>query len=163
MEEANAVTEVTRREIFDSLRVAGTEIYGRLPEIEFLDRVFNLAELPSHDPRFDSMKGDIQQHTIRNFDWPSDWIYSDARLNLWRCPDQVFLKFIAEMVHPVVRPDLAEAKSLVDLFNENLRPDGWELVEAKQISGRPVFSARPLDQNLASSQKKSAAQEPAPR
>ncbi len=56
--------------------------------------------------------------------------------------DDAFLRFLCEMIHPVVRPDQGEVRELVTLFNDNLAKDGWEVYEAEWISGRPVFQAR---------------------
>lgn len=55
--------------------------------------------------------------------------------------DEEFLRFLAETVHPVVRPNETELRQLVELYNEHLRHDGWEVREVSQISGRPVFAA----------------------
>jgi hypothetical protein len=55
------------------------------------------------------------------------------------------LRFLAETTHPVVRPDPSEARALAKAYNQELAVDGWDLAEAKQISGRPVFGARKAD------------------
>lgn len=54
--------------------------------------------------------------------------------------DDRLLRFLAEMVHPVVRADEEEARELVELTNSHLRRDGWCLTETGQISGRPVYA-----------------------
>jgi hypothetical protein len=138
----NSVSEVTRRNIIDALRVGQTNLYGRLSEIEFLSRVFDLKKLPSHDWRYKDMEGDIRQHTVNNSDWKVDWIWADSRLDLFRCPDETFLRFLCELAHPVVRTDIGEVDGLVDMLNDFLMADEWELVERTQLSGRPVFAAR---------------------
>lgn len=56
--------------------------------------------------------------------------------------DEVLLRFLCEMLHPVVRPDSAEAHRLARLLNEYLKNDGFELVEGTRLSGKPVFAAR---------------------
>jgi hypothetical protein len=43
------------------------------------------------------------------------------------------------MVHPVVRPDRNETLKLVKNFNDELRQEGWSLVEEEKIAGRPRF------------------------
>ena len=140
------ISEVTRRNIIDNLRVGGTNLYGRLSEIEFLSRVFDLTKLPSHDGRFHHMEDDIRQHTVNNSDWENEWIWSDGRLNLLHGPDDIFLRFLCELVHPVVRTDNEQVDKLVDMLNIYLKEDGWELTERMRLSGRPVFAAhRRLD------------------
>ena len=98
--------------------------------------------MPSTDRRFSNAAGDIRQHRINNYDWSDDWVFYDLRFNLLHEPDDDFLRFLCETIHPVVRSDTDEAQSLADVYNRELAVDGWELVEVKQISGRPVFAPR---------------------
>ena len=60
------ISEITRRDILDALLVSveGDQIYGRLEELEFLSRVWDLEAMPSTDARFDNAHGDIWQHTV---------------------------------------------------------------------------------------------------
>jgi len=117
---------------------------GRLDETVFLSRLYDLKKLPSTDGRFRDCERDIWQHRVSNDDWPNDWVYYDDRFGLMYGPDEAFLRFLCEMVHPVVRPDSKEVEQLVSAFNEHLAADGWEIVERMRLSGMPVFSARPL-------------------
>jgi hypothetical protein len=133
------ITPLTRREIFDYIRIEGGPWCGRLDEIDFLARVYDLEELPSTDGRFRTASGDIFQHRVNNFDWDDDWVFSDSRFQLGSGPDEVLLEFLAQMVHPVVQPDSARAKEIVGRLNELLAPDGWVLKPHKQMSGRPVY------------------------
>jgi AbiJ-like protein len=52
------------------------------------------------------------------------------------------LRFLAETVHPIVRPDTDEARKLVDAYNKELAADGWALVAVKEVSGKPIFAAQ---------------------
>ncbi|MDT8350934.1 abortive infection family protein [Roseomonas mucosa] len=135
------ITEITRRTIFDALRVGGYQWAGKLDEVDFLSRIFDLASLPSGDSRHKDMAGDIARHRIWNpEDWSDDWVFSDNRLDLLHVPDEVFLKFLCEMVHPVVRDD-AEVDDLVATFNRYLAPDGYRITVVDTISGRRIFGA----------------------
>lgn len=96
----------------------------------------------STDGRFANAAGDIFQHRVRNYDWNDDWVFYDPRFNLLHGPDEDFLRFLAETVHPVVRPDPSEARAIASAYNKELGTDRWELVEVRQISARPVFGAR---------------------
>jgi len=137
------ISELTRRDTFDALTVEGTAWFGRLDETAFLQRVWDLDDMPSTDPRFPNAGGDIWQHRINNpQDWEDDWIFTDSRFDLLRCDDETFLRFICAMVHPVVRSNRHEVDQLVSLFNDKLAGDGWALVATKQMSGRPVFEGR---------------------
>ena len=133
------ITELTRRTIFDALRVGKYFWAGKLDEVEFLARVFDLTSLPSRDSRHSDMEGDIIRHRLWNpEDWPDDWVFGDGRLDLLHAPDDLFLKFLCEMVHPVVRDD-AEADEMVTMFNRYLAPDGYRLAVVDTISGHRVF------------------------
>lgn len=143
-ESDRTVSEVTRRNIFDVLRVKKPSWCGRLNEVDFLSRCFDLTSMPSSDSRFADAAGDIHQHCIRNWDWDADWVFSDPRFNLLHCPDETFLKFLCEMIHPVVRDDSEEVDMLRGVFNEHLRADGWEIHPRTALSGRHVFAARRL-------------------
>ena len=136
------ISEVTRRSIFDWLRINRIEWSGVLDEVEFLDRLYDLDALPSTDSRYVDARGDILTHRV-SFpnDWPFDWVFTDDRLDLLNGPDETLLAFVCEMVHPVVRRQ-DEVEKLVLGVNTFLRQDGWELVEQSSISGRPVFAAR---------------------
>jgi hypothetical protein len=141
---ANEISEVTRRSIFDSLSTAGTSWSGRLDEDDFLARLYDLTKMRSTDSRMRNAAGDIHQHRVNWRDWEDDWIFHDSRFNLLRAPDHELLRFLCETVHPVVRPDDDEARSLVEQYNAELERDGWRLVESTQISGRPVFAPERL-------------------
>jgi len=140
---ANTISELTRRDIFDFIRT-NVNWAGRLSETEFLERLYPVSDLPSCDSRFENMAGDIWQHTVNNNDWDDDWVLTDPRLELESGPDEVLLAFLAEMLHPVVRPFSAEARRVLEAFNGYLEPDGWEIAERERVSGRPVFAARRL-------------------
>ncbi len=139
------ISKMTRRNITDALRLEKVQWYGRMEEIQFLERIFDLNALPSNDYRHKNAKGDIWQHRVLNpEDWDDDWIYKDSRFNLLRGSDEIFLNFLCEIVHPLVRPDLNEVNALVKLFNENLAKEGWEIFETVRFGGKPAFAARQL-------------------
>lgn len=140
----NNITQITRRNIFDSLRLEKIDWHGRLDETEFLSRIYDLSKMPSHDDRFGNMAGDIWQHRVNNYDWEDDWVLFDERLNLMQCDDGIFLNFLCEMLHPIVRADVTEVPRLQQTFNDHLRHDNFELVEKTRISNRPVFIGRQM-------------------
>lgn len=138
----NEITEVTRRAIMDFFEVANISWAGRYTDDDFLARLYDLAKLPSFDQRYSNAAGDIYQHCVNNNDWGVDWVFTDSRFNLLHAPDSEFLRFLCETVHPVVRRDNEEVKALVQVYNDVLGPDGWQLVESTRLSGRPVFVAQ---------------------
>lgn len=138
------VPREARQNIIDGLKLDGVAWFGRLADVEFLQRLFDLRALPSQDSRFENAAGDIWQHRVNNDDWADDWIFEDSRFNLLNGPTDTFLRFLCEIVHPVVRPDRNEALLLVQHFNDQLRKHGWQLVEIERIAGRPRFVHRRL-------------------
>lgn len=141
-EASGSVSRETRQNIIDGLKIDNVVWSGGLDEVEFLQRLFDLEALPSHDSRFKNAATDIWQHRVNNpMDWEDDWIYSDKRFNLLKGPTELFLRFLCEMVHPVVRPDRDQAVKLVQHFNDQLQKEGWQLVEEEKIAGRPRFVA----------------------
>lgn len=165
------LTDVTRQDIYDVIKngfyvgydepvkdwetgeyVGGYNFfmpyYGRLSELDFLERLYNLEEMDSNDRRFKNAAGDIWQHTVNNDDWGENWVFSDSRFKLTKHnEDEPLLKFMCEMFHPAVRNDKQESiwKEYLKKFNELLRPDGYEIYEKSHISGRSVYDFRRLD------------------
>lgn len=144
-EPANTITEVTRRAIIDYLSV-GRHWSGALPEDDFLGRIYDLKRLPSTDYRaeFNTAAKDIWKHRVMNTDWPDDWVFTDDRFDLLFGSDEAFLKFMAETVHPIVRPDTEDALAMAAEYNTALNVDGWEIYPIKKISNKPAFGYRRL-------------------
>lgn len=140
---SSRITEITRRNIFDFIQVEGFNWSGRLEESDFLSRVFDLKNTPSTDSRFKDAAGDIWQHRVNNpNDWPDNWIFNDERFNLLHCDDSIFLNFLCEMIHPIVRLDVTEVNKLLQIFNDYLKEDNFEIIEKTTVSGRPIFIGR---------------------
>jgi hypothetical protein len=142
-ETKGGVSRETRQNIVDGLKLDKVSFHGRSDEVEFLQRIFDLNTLPSHDSRFNNAAGDIWQHRYNNNDWDDDWVYGDSRFALMTGPTETFLRS-CEMVHPVIRPEREEALKLVEHFNDQLRRDGWALFQEEKIAGRPRFVARQI-------------------
>lgn len=134
----------TRLNIIDGLQIDQVAWHGHLNEIDFLTRIYNLQSLPSRDSRYQNAEADIYQHRINNLDWDDNWIYDDSRFELKNGADAVFLRFLCETVHPMVRPNKDEAIELITQYNDQIRQDGWELIEEEKIAGRPRFVARQI-------------------
>jgi predicted ATPase len=133
------IPRYVRQNILDGLKIEKVKWWGELNDTAFLNRIYNLKSLPSEDSRFKNAEEDIWQHTQNNEDWESDWVYTDSRFKLLDGEPEIFIKFISELVHPVVRPDTTEVKKLVNHFNDQLRPTGWELLEKEKIAGHPRY------------------------
>lgn len=141
---SSSLSRQIRSNIFDGVKLDGVVWHGNLDDVEFLSRLFDLANMQSTDSRYSDAASDIWQHRINNNDWDRNWIFADDRFNLVDGPADQFLRFLCEMVHPIVRPERDEAIRLAKQFNEQLRRAGWELYEEELIAGRPRFSPRQL-------------------
>jgi len=142
MNEKNNISSVTRQNIADETELSRIPYEGRLDEVTFLSRMFNLQKLPSNDYRYRTAYHDIHQHRVRNNDWANNWMYSDPRINLLHCDDALYLRFLAETLHPTVRPTQEDVDKLLEIYNRHLAADNFEIVQEGDISGKPVFVGR---------------------
>ena len=144
------ITKPTRRRIADELALLEMAPNGpRHNEAEFFSRVFNLKELPTHDYRkrqFPDMEADLWQHRVNNNDWLDGWWWEDSRLDLLHAPDETFLRFLAEMVHPIVRPDQEEREAYLEVFNKHLAAEGWEIGIVSHVGAHSIYGGRRLRQ-----------------
>lgn len=137
------ISEITRRDIIDEIAAQGIKWSGRLEECEFLSRLYDLSSLPSTDPRFSDATGDILQHRVKNpRDWDDNWVFYDPRFNLINGDDEIFLNFLCESIHPIVRQDVWDIERICGLYNSFLINDGFQLIETTRISGKPIYSGR---------------------
>lgn len=135
------ITDLTHRTTYDALTLGKFFWASKLNDVDFLSRIFDLTSPPSTDYRHKDMAGDIFRYRVMNpEDWSDDWIFADNRLDLLRLPDEIFLRFLCELVHPVPR-DEAEVDDLVAALNRYLAPDGYRLAVTNTMSGRRIFGA----------------------
>ncbi len=150
----NKISKITKRDIFDIFK-DGIDIldlwdtkkvtyyyYGRLEEIDFLKRLYNLADMESLDSRYPNAEGDIWQHTVNNADYPSCWVFEDGRFPLATGSDEEYLKFLCEVFHPEVRFDKGYWKEFLAEVNKLLQNDGYEIYPSRKISNRDVYGWR---------------------
>ena len=139
------ISPVTRQKVADSIALSGVPWAGRLDEPDFLARIYDLLHMPSTDSRYSNAHDDIHQHQVRNYDYGPGWIFTDSRFNLLHADDDEFLRLLAEMLHPLVRPDEAEVAELLANFNKMLRVDGFALYAKDWISGHAVYGWQRID------------------
>lgn len=166
----NKITEVTRRDILDIIKDGFVEeysepvwdseagqiiteqkiympFYGRLDELTFFSRIYNLQELPSYDRRYSNALGDINCH-LQWGDYADCWFFQDRRFCLMHGDgDETLLQFLCEMLHPAVRAEKSAWKMYLEKFNQLLKEDGYELYAIQHISGRDIFGAREYREN----------------
>lgn len=164
----NKISDITRQDILDIIRdgfieeleepvydgevggfVTEYRIYmpyfGRLDEIGFFQRVYDLESLPSYDHRFSDALTDISCH-LRWNDYEDFWFFQDRRFKLLQTDgDEPLLRFICEMLHPAVRKENGPWKAYLEKFNEILEADGYKLMPVRSVSGRQIYEAQEID------------------
>lgn len=131
-----SITELTRRNIIESLILHG-EISGKLDLVSFLERTWNLSDMPSTDSRFKSASGDIWQHMVNNDDWTEHYLFF-SYLDINQLPEKCFLHFLEQIVHPIVRTPETQLE-FVNIINSYLVHDAYRLEAVEQISGFPLY------------------------
>ncbi len=161
----NKISDITRQDILDIIKDGFVETYdepvynsetgeyitedkiympffGRLDEISFFNRLYDLKALPSYDHRYKDALGDITCHLSWG-DYEDFWFFGDQRFKLMQSDgDEALLKFICEMLHPAVRDEKSAWKQYLEKFNELLRVDGYEIYAAQHLSGRDIYKVR---------------------
>lgn len=139
----NKITIVTRQRIADEISLGKHSISGRLDDADFLNRTFDLKALPSEDKRYSNAWGDIK-NDCRWGDNEPGWMFSDVRLNLLHCEDEIFIKVLSDSMHPMVYEDTLDVLELVRIYNQYLNADGFEVYISDRISNLPVYSIREI-------------------
>ena len=138
----NNIELSTRRNILDSFIVTKIPWYGNLEQQNFLGRLFDLSKLTSNDPRYKTAGEDIWKHTVANYDWPDDWVFTYSRFNFLHIEDKIFLEFLCLSIHPTVRDNPDQVVTLLEIYNNNLSKYGIELYQEGDIAGRPTFGVK---------------------
>lgn len=135
------ITELTRRNIIEALCLRGN-ISGRVELCDFLKRTWKLSEMPSYDCRFPTAEGDIWQHMVNNNDWDEHYLFF-TYLEIFELPDQRFLHFLEQVIHPSIRRDETQSE-YANIINSYLLNDGYRLNPTEEMSGFPVYKATRL-------------------
>ncbi|WP_296107219.1 abortive infection family protein [uncultured Agrobacterium sp.] len=107
-----------------------------LDEVESIQRIWPVAEIP---PPYGSSGGlleDIYQHTVRNYDWGTDEML--IHLGFLSCSQRQLFRFLEELTAPVVQTLEAQAALVADL-NSHLQHDGFRLAMTGKVSGSPIY------------------------
>jgi len=132
------VTEITRRRLLALFQ--SRPLATQLPEIEFIRRVWPIAEMDSvYDPSEGPLEDDIFQHTIRNNDWDTGELLT--ALGLLTCSKARLFKFLTEVVGPVSQTPEVQAE-LAAALNGVLQHDGYRLAVTGKVSGTPIYAVQ---------------------
>ncbi len=115
------------------------EYYGRKGLLEFLKRIYDFDSIYSAETSFEN---ELIRHTVANDDYEYKWVFYEDRLQLENGNDEILLKFLCEMFHPVVRNEKSNWINIFEKINELIKVDGYELYEVGKISNRSVFGYR---------------------
>ncbi len=113
------ISKKTRRNILDLLKVQKVCWYGQLDPGSFLERVYgdDLKTISYYYDTTDIPITSIFWAMEYDEDWDDSWIYSDGIFHLISGKEEIFLNFICELIHPIVRPNLTEVEKLIKVFN----------------------------------------------
>ncbi len=142
----NKISSITRKHILERVFGSHWAWHGRMNEVDFLNRIWTLDNLPSTDGRFKDMFGDIFQHRINNDDYAPDWIITDNRLNILETEDSIFIKFLTEILHPEVVENANSRDDFASIFNQYLINDGFEITPVKYVSGEPIYGLSEINE-----------------
>ena len=126
-----------RRTLLDELFGLGVEIEGELDIIPFLNRIWDLKNIPSAYGGKGTMEDSVLQHMIRNDDWSYSDLF-DTHLDVVGSEDNIFAKFLETLVDPVVRKG-AKQRDMLALINSHIVEDDYELAENGSKLGIPVY------------------------
>lgn len=152
---SNRISSITKKDIFN-LFINGLDIewgfldsqhviytyFGDLSEIAFLNRLYELKNIESLDPRYNDAESDIWEHTENNNDYEDGWVFSDERFPLKKGSDEELLRFLCEVFHPEVRNEKGYWKEFLKEVNNLLAQDDFELYPIDQISNHDVYGWR---------------------
>lgn len=154
----NRITKTTKRDIYNLFKV-GVEVdnslfveivyypyFGKLSEIEFLERLYNLKEIPSNNEAHENAYDEILYNTIKN-NYPRCWVFEDERFYLKDGSDEIYLKFICEIFHRKVRDRNGCWRQCLKQVGKLLQKDGYEIVPARNKNNRGSYIWRVCKEN----------------
>ena len=117
---------------------------GKLSDVDFLLRIYDLDSMDSMDSMHQNATQEIRKNTNKSFKgWPKYWVFDDTfHFNLPKCSDEEYLTFLCEMINPYVRPDQNEQESLLLLFNKYIKESGYEIVKDCNTLGNVEYKPK---------------------
>ncbi len=131
------MTSEKKLEIFNAIIALG-DIWGKEDKVEMLNRIWNLRLLSSEDPRYNDAYGDAVKHLRDNDDWDDEYVFL-TRFGLLKANDEVFFKFLNEVVSTKVRSTKDEILQYVETVNDLLRNEQLGYVLKGEEYGLPVY------------------------
>ncbi|HTD97775.1 MAG TPA: AAA family ATPase [Mucilaginibacter sp.] len=113
--------------------------------IDFIQEIWDLRKMSSEDPRYETAEQDFFQHTVRNYDWETDDIFL-SRLRLGDETDEVFAKFIENILNPKYKSHTDEIIKFVLLIDPYLEKGGLKLAIQDYSNGIPIYKIFPKEE-----------------
>ena len=107
--------------------------------LDFVARIWDIDLMASTDPRYKTLRGDIQQHYISNSDWDEHYLFSEI-LGLYNDAEK-FQRLIEWIPSTEFQDNESLILSLVELINSYLIPHKQRLV-AKNQQGVTIYEVK---------------------
>lgn len=107
--------------------------------LDFMAKIWDIDLMPSTDPRYQTMREDIQQHYINNTDWDGHYMFSEV-LGLYNDAEK-FQRLIEWIPSTEFQDNESLILSLVELINSYLIPHKQRLV-AKNQQGVTIYEVK---------------------
>lgn len=112
---------------------------------DFLNKIWNLNEMTSTDPRYDNAEGDIYQHMINNNDWNFHYLFVE-RLKIYD-DDEKFISLIQTFFLPEYRSNEDDIIQYVVEINLLLDSDKLKLsIYEYGANGIPIYRIYPKEE-----------------
>lgn len=125
---ANIFSPIQKKMLFNQIKESNffNSLINDDNFFDFLSSIWDIDTLPSSDPRFNNMRGDIQQHMFNNDDWDYDYLFSEILQLFNENKEDRFNTFITETVNPIYHNQDSQL-ILVATINEYLLPKKYIL------------------------------------
>jgi predicted ATPase len=130
-----------KREVFRTI-LSMPSFLGKYEEYDgilaFLNRIWNLRDMPSEDSRFKNAYDDAHQHMVNNSDWDYDYLFLE-RFKLIDGDEKHFILFLETVVNPTVRKSKDEIIFFVSKINLAIHSSGYRLILTDYFEELPVY------------------------
>jgi predicted ATPase len=130
-----------KAEVFNSI-IQTPSFLGKYEEYDgiltFLNKIWDLKEMPSTDSRFKNAYEDANQHIVNNSDWSIEYLFTE-RLNLIDGEESKFVIFLETVVNPTVRKNKDEILLFVSKINNIIQVSGHKLIITDYFEELPVY------------------------
>lgn len=134
----NKISAEVRKTILDDLLLIGG-VTGGLFVSEFAKRVY---------PELDaSTEFEIARHMDRFNDWDFIYLFNTV-LNLYKAPDEVFIRFCEEYVNPIISRDDDISQKCIEAINHGLSSAGLSLQEADVVASKIKYKVVPVNHGV---------------